>query len=60
MIYSNIDFTVLYVDPSASTNGNGATPQSAMNALPGDGIGVCGQYRLHHPQNGRDKRSEAS
>ena len=35
MIYSNIDFTVLYVDPSASTNGDGATPQSAMNALPG-------------------------
>ena len=35
MVYSNIDFTVLYVDPSSSTNGNGATPQSAMNALPG-------------------------
>lgn len=34
MRYSNIDYNVLYVDPSKSTNGTGATPATAMNALP--------------------------
>ena len=34
MLYSNVDFTVKYVDPSASTNGDGTTPARAMNALP--------------------------
>lgn len=34
MRYSNIDYTVLYVDPSRTTNGNGSTPANAMNALP--------------------------
>lgn len=34
MLYSNIDFAVVYVDPSASTNGDGSTPSTAMNALP--------------------------
>ena len=34
MRYSNIDYTVLYVDPSKSTNGTGATPATAMNTLP--------------------------
>ena len=34
MRYSNIDYTVLYVDPSKTTNGTGATPATAMNTLP--------------------------
>ena len=34
MRYSNIDYTVLYVDPSKSTNGTGTTPATAMNTLP--------------------------
>jgi len=34
MLYSNVDFTVKYVDPSASSNGDGTTPAKAMNALP--------------------------
>ena len=34
MRYSNIDYTVLYVDPSKTTNGNGSTPANALNALP--------------------------
>lgn len=34
MRYSNVDYNVLYVDPSRSANGNGSTPATAMNALP--------------------------
>ncbi len=34
MRHSNIEYAVLYVDPSKSTNGTGATPATAMNALP--------------------------
>jgi len=34
MRHSNIDYAVVYVDPSKSTNGTGATPATAMNALP--------------------------
>ena len=34
MRYSNIDYNVLYVDPSRATNGTGATPADALNALP--------------------------
>ena len=33
MRYSNIDYTVLYVDPSRTTNGTGATPAAALNAF---------------------------
>lgn len=31
---SNIEFNVLYVDPSSSTSGDGSTPANAMNSLP--------------------------
>lgn len=34
MRHSNIDYAVVYVDPSKTTNGNGTTPATAMNALP--------------------------
>lgn len=33
MIYSNIDFSVVYVDPSAQSGGDGTTPAAALNAL---------------------------
>ena len=34
MRYSNIDFNVVYVDPSKSSSGDGSTPANALNALP--------------------------
>ncbi len=34
MVYSNIDFNVVYVDPSKSSSGDGTTPAKALNALP--------------------------
>lgn len=34
MRLSNVEFSVLYVDPSRSTNGNGSSPATAMNQLP--------------------------
>lgn len=34
MLYSNIDFEVIYVDPSATTSGDGTTPTSALKDLP--------------------------
>ena len=34
MRYANIDFSVVYVDPSKSSSGTGATPATALNALP--------------------------
>lgn len=34
MKLSNTDFTVLYVDPSAASAGDGSTPASAMKSLP--------------------------
>ena len=34
MRYSDIDFNVVYVDPSRSTNGDGSTPAAAANKLP--------------------------
>ena len=34
MRYANIDFNVVYVDPSKSSSGTGATPAQALNALP--------------------------
>ena len=34
MRYANIDFSVVYVDPSKSSSGTGATPAQALNALP--------------------------
>ena len=34
MRYSNVDFNVVYVDPSKSTSGSGSTPANALNALP--------------------------
>lgn len=34
MRFSNIDYTVVYVDPSRGGNGNGTTPANALNALP--------------------------
>ena len=41
MRYSNIDYTVLYVDPSKATNGNGSTPANALNALPTSVSGIA-------------------
>ena len=34
MRYSNVDYAVVYVDPSKSSGGDGSTPAKAMNALP--------------------------
>lgn len=34
MNLSNVDFTVLYVDPSAASSGDGSTPDNAMKTLP--------------------------
>ena len=34
MTYSNVEFTVRYVDPTLTTNGSGLMPSEAMNALP--------------------------
>lgn len=34
MIYSNVDFTVVYVDPSIAEGGDGATPATALKNLP--------------------------
>ena len=34
MRYANIDFNVIYVDPSKSASGDGSTPANALNALP--------------------------
>ena len=34
MRISNVDYAVVYVDPSKSTSGDGTTPAKAMNALP--------------------------
>lgn len=34
MLYSNTEYNVVYVDPSIGTAGDGATPATALNALP--------------------------
>ena len=34
MRYANIDFNVVYVDPSKTSSGDGTTPAKALNALP--------------------------
>ena len=34
MTYSNVEFTVRYVDPTLTIDGSGLTPSEAMNALP--------------------------
>lgn len=34
MLYSNVDFTVVYVDPSIETAGDGSTPANALKSLP--------------------------
>ena len=34
MIYSNVDFNVVYIDPSIETPGDGTTPAGALKALP--------------------------
>lgn len=34
MIFSNIDFTLKYLDPSAEENGDGTSPESPLNAFP--------------------------
>ena len=34
MRYSNVDFNVVYVDPSRSSSGDGTTPANAMKSLP--------------------------
>ena len=34
MRYSNVDFNVVYVDPSKSSSGDGTTPAKALKSLP--------------------------
>ena len=34
MRYSNVDFNVVYVDPSRGTDGDGTTPAKAKKNLP--------------------------
>ena len=34
MRYSNVDFDIVYVDPSRGTGGDGTTPATALKALP--------------------------
>ena len=34
MLYSNVDFNIVYVDPSIATAGDGATPATALKNLP--------------------------
>ena len=41
MIFSNIDFTLKYLDPSAEENGDGTSPESPLNAFP-ESIGELG------------------
>lgn len=41
MYFSNIDYTVCYVDPSKSTNGDGSSIVDAMNNLPQDDSGYA-------------------
>lgn len=41
MIFSNTDFTLKYLDPSAEENGDGTTPESPLNAFP-ESIGDLG------------------
>ena len=41
MRYSNVEFNVVYVDPSASTNGDGTSPTNATNALPTTAAGFA-------------------
>lgn len=41
MIFSNIDFTLKYLDPSAEENGDGTTPESPLNTFP-ESIGELG------------------
>ncbi len=35
MIFSNISFTLKYLDPSAAANGDGTSPETPMNVFPG-------------------------
>ena len=41
MILSNTNFTVLYVDPSAASAGDGGTPATALKALPASASGIA-------------------
>ena len=41
MILSNTNFTILYVDPSAATAGDGSTPATALKALPASASGIA-------------------
>jgi len=34
MLYSNLDYNVVYVDPSTAASGDGATPETALKNLP--------------------------
>lgn len=34
MIYSNVDFAVVYIDPSIAAGGDGTTPETALKDLP--------------------------
>ena len=34
MIYSNVDFNVVYVDPGITSAGDGTTPETAVKSLP--------------------------
>lgn len=37
MLFSNIDFSIVYVDPSIANAGNGSTPSQALSDLPAAG-----------------------
>ena len=39
MIYSNVNFNVVYVDPSIETPGDGTTPAKALKVLPATAAG---------------------
>ena len=41
MILSNTNFTILYVDPSAASAGDGSTPATALKALPASASGIA-------------------
>ena len=41
MILSNTDFTVIYVDPSAASAGDGSSPSSPLKALPASAADVA-------------------
>ena len=56
MIYSNVDFNVVYIDPSIEAPGDGTTPAGALKALPASAADLLsdspdpGGIRRGHPE----------